>query len=728
MIGTRSLLTMLLSSAALLGGAQAAFAQDGSATVEEVVITASKTGENVREIAGSVSAITGAQLSAIGAQSAEDYLTRTPGVVFNVIQPGFSTVTIRGVNTNTGFGSLSQGTTGIYINDIPLTDPFFSAGTPDIDTFDVDHIEVYRGPQGTLFGSASMGGAVNYVAQTPNLSAMQMGAETFQSWTEGADEMNSSYRVMLNAPILDGKFAIRLTGAYRSDAGYVDNTGTGKEDANDTTIAGGRFQAAWQPFDGTKLTWLSLYQKIDSADAGYVNPDIGDLKKDPKMPEPSENTIVINSLRLEQDLPFGTLTAIASRHRKVSTALLDAKQFELFGFDSPAADENIRVKGESYEVRLAGEKGRPLQWLVGAMYAKNEESIVENIIANNSGAVADAIFGPGAAAALTDGDSWGITRGELSAKEMAVFGEASYTFAERLKVTLGGRLFKTETGQDTYGFGLLYAAFINGQVVNDPPPVSQKEDGFNPKAAISFDIRPGAQVYALASKGYRFGGTNVNPDPLLPTSYQSDSLWNYEVGLKSEWLDRRLIVDASLFRINWSDIQLTIITPQGTAGLVNAGDAEINGAELSASWRSGGFTANTSVTYLDAALSSVTNPLAGVSPGTKLPAASEWQVASTVRYQFDTPYDPYVSLSHRFASETAGYLQQFAARDPKVGGYNIFDLRAGMTLGEVQLAAYVNNLTDERAVLSDSYNALGDDLKYYINRPRTVGVSISWKR
>jgi outer membrane receptor protein involved in Fe transport len=144
-------------------------ATKSDSTLSEVIVTATKRPEAARKISGSVSAVTGAQLEAIGANSFADYLTSTPGVVFNAAVPGESTVVIRGVSTTVGFDQ-GQGATGYFINDVPLTDPYFTVAIPDIDAFDVDNVTVLRGPQGTLFGSASLGGAVDYQAAKPNLS------------------------------------------------------------------------------------------------------------------------------------------------------------------------------------------------------------------------------------------------------------------------------------------------------------------------------------------------------------------------------------------------------------------------------------------------------------------------------------------------------------------------------------------------------------------------------
>jgi iron complex outermembrane receptor protein len=710
------------------GDAPAPQSANEAAELEEIIVTVSKTGASVRDVDGSISGLSGASLAAIGAQSAEDYLMRTPGVIFNAQQAGNSTITIRGVATSTNSANISQATTGIYVNDIPLTDPYFSAGTPDIDTFDVDHVEVHRGPQGTLFGSASLGGAVNYVSKRANAREMEVGAETVQSFTAGADDLNSSYRVMVNVPVVQDRFAVRIVGAYRQDASYIDDVGTGDKDANDVTIKGGRVLASWTPQDGTEVSWVSLYQQTQTSDEGYMDPAVGDLKKAPLVREPSDFSVLIHSLRLDQDLGFANLSAIASFHKKTSYFLGDYKRYALFGFDHAFLDDRTHSSGNTFEARLASKPGGPLQWLIGAMYDKTEMDIIENAHSYNSAAVGDALLGPGGGALSTFGDVWGTTQLDFTGKEMAVFGEASYTFAERLKVTLGGRLFKTEAQSDSYGFGLLYAVFL-GALVNDPAPLTQKEEGFNPKASISFDLTSDARIYALASKGFRFGGANINPAPQLPTGYGSDSLWNYEVGLKSEWLDHKLQLDVSLFQIDWTGIQLSVVVPNGTQGILNAGDAKIRGAEAALAWRvTPQLTIDSSVTYMDANLERISSPFSGLSPA-QLPGASDWLVANSIRYQWDGAYQPFLMLSHRYVSEAPGFLQHFSIQNPTIGGYNTFDLRAGLTVGELQLAAFANNLTDERGVQSATYTGdFGDELHQYVLRPRTLGLSLTWKR
>lgn len=733
---TRALKQLLLTGAAMAWApiAMAQAAPDRPATLDEVVVTASKTGENVREVAGSVSAMTGEALAAMGAQSAQDYLGRTPGVVFNRQQPGFSTVTIRGVSTSTSYANLSQGTTGSYINGVPLTDAYFSAGTPDIDTFDVRTVEVYRGPQGTLFGSSSLGGAVNYVASRPDLTGVDAAAYSSLAATEGGSGIGSAYKLMFNAPLVKDVLAVRAVAAFRQDQGYIDNLGTGLGDTNDSSVTGGRLMVAWRPAQGTDLNWLSLYQQTKNKDAGYQDPDRADLTKFTNVPEPTRSDVEIHSLTLDQVLPFATLTAQVAYHRKTADTRADLKRFGAFGFQLPSLHDAIESKGYTGEVRLASPRGGAFEWLIGAMYDETDVLVVETALAANAAAAADGLLGPGGGAVATQGRSWGVARNDFAGREAALFGEAAYTFAERLKLTLGGRLFRTESDSDSIVTGLL-SVLTNGTLLSDPPSAPQREDGFNPKASVSYDLTPSARIYALASKGFRFGGSNINPDPFLPRNFGSDSLWNYEIGLRSDWLDGALVFDAAAFMIDWRDIPLTVSTGTGTVGVVNAGDAEIKGAEASLSWRvAPGLKFDTSLTYLDAQLVSVAAGAGlsvGVTPGSPLPGTSDWRVSSSLRYDWDTAAEPFVMVSHRYASEAPALLQRFKApgRNATVGGYNLVDLRAGVTTGPVQWVLFVENLTDERATLSASYLAppLANEILDYVARPRTVGVSMNWK-
>jgi iron complex outermembrane receptor protein len=722
------------SAVAMIGSTALAASAAAQERVEEIVVTASKTGESVRDIAGSVSALTGEALSAMGAESAEDYLTRIPGVVFNAAAPGASTVTIRGIATTNGVDQ-GQGTTGIYINDVPLTDPYFSTGTPDIDTFDVEHVEVFRGPQGTLFGSASLGGAVNFVTRRPDLTRGEAAAQLTQSSTRHGD-INSAYKLMLNLPVVEDRFAVRAVAALRRDSGYLDNIGTVRSEANESRVAGGRMMADWVPRTGTRISWFTLWQETQIDDGFYRIPELGDFMRSTATDEEQSSDVTLHGLRLDQDFGFAALTALASYHKKTQEGRPDfTARFgdALFGgLSGPVTIVTpLESDGMTYEARLVSPRGSAFEWLVGAMYDKTQMQLIERGEARGAAGALEAgwgeVFGSGIGALAAPNDLFHRSEVDFQGEEMALFGEAAYRLTDRFKLTLGGRLFETRTNFAARGTGFLN--LISEGSLDSSRQGDQKESGFNPKGALSYDFTDDMQVYALASKGFRFGGPNVLP-PLsgfaTPPEFVSDALVNYELGVKTAWFDDTLILDATAFHIDWSDIQLRFLRPDGLFYADNAGKARVWGVEAALSWQ---VTANlglqSNVTWLDAKTRDDFNSGFGpiVAAGARLPGAAEWQVANLLSYSFDLPGAPFVSVAHRYISQAPSSLQF----DLSQGDYNLFDLRVGFSIDRFQLAIFAANITDEAGVTSATFVPQTAENRQYILRPRTVGLTLDWK-
>lgn len=373
-IHTRHALSRAIRLACLcsLMGAAPAWAQEvapaetaatEATTLETVTVTAGKREQPIREIAGSVSAVTGQQLQDIGAQSLADYIQSVPGVVFNQYQPGVSHVVIRGIASNSG-NVQGQATTGYFLNEIPLTEPGWTIVVPDIDTFDLNRVEVLRGPQGTLFGSASMGGAINYVANTADASAFDAAVETTVSQTRNADT-GFGVKAMVNVPIKEDVFAIRAVAQYRDDPGYLDNIGLGKDGSNDVTVSGGRLSLVLTPNENTTLTWLSLLQKTDSDDNSYRIPALGDLVRDTAVAEFTDTDITLHSLRWDQEMGWANFTALASYQKKQQDWRFDYTPIRIYynadlDLDLTAPlyiNSGGESEGRSIELRLTSPSG-----------------------------------------------------------------------------------------------------------------------------------------------------------------------------------------------------------------------------------------------------------------------------------------------------------------------------------------------------------------------------------
>lgn len=725
---------LLVGAASLIAGPAAA--QASGTLLEEIIVTATKREVSVRDVSGSVSAVSGAQLEAIGAQSYADYIARTPGVTFNQFQPGTSHVVIRGVATNSG-NVQGQGTTGYYINEVPLTEPGWTIVIPDIDAFDVDHVEILRGPQGSLFGSASMGGAVNYVATKADASAYDAAIETTLSKTRNAD-VGGAIKGMVNIPLVQDKLALRAVATYRNDPGYLDNVGIGEDGSSDITIGGGRLSLVWTPTDATEVSWLSLYQKTDADDAPYRNPAFGDLARSTAFAEANETDVTLHSLRLDHDFGVATLTAIGAYQEKSQDFAFDYTPYRgLYNTDlglnltSPLFIESGgESTGESLEVRLASNTEGRFEWLIGAMYFESEKNLYEQLGADGAAAAFNAspLYGPGTGAVIApDGRIFNAFFTDLKAKEMALFGEASFNFTPELKLTAGGRLFKTETDSTSSQVG--FSTFPGGLRVS--PTESDEQDGFSPKVSLTYTPNEDLMVYGLYSEGFRFGTPNtqgLSAFP-VPAGSESDSLKNYEIGVRSNLAGGKLLLDATAFYVDWSDIQLRLLTPDDFNYAANGGAATIKGLETSVTFSpTPQLDLQSSITYMEARLD---EPLFilwyGTAPeGSQLPGSSDWSISNTASYRFEAAYDPTLTLSHRYVSSGISDLNSAV---PGIvpntqGDFNVIDLRLRADFGATSVTLFGSNLGDERGVTRTLPEANG--LSQGLIRPRTFGVTLNW--
>ena len=252
--------------------------------LETVIVTGDLRNQPADRYAGSDTALTGVALEQLGASSMQDYLGTVPGVSFaSVAGPGLSNITIRGVGTSTGIDQ-GQQTTGIYIDGVPLSEAYFNLATPDIDTFDVDRVEVLKGPQGTTFGTGAMGGAINYVPNKPDTGMFEGRFQVGADQVDGNGSLGRSAKAMVNIPVTND-FAIRAVVTDSRTPGYIDNLGTGRRDANATDVYGGRLMMTWNIDPNTTLSWLTLYQKIKDFDVFNDDSLVGTFKEKSAIPQ-----------------------------------------------------------------------------------------------------------------------------------------------------------------------------------------------------------------------------------------------------------------------------------------------------------------------------------------------------------------------------------------------------------------------------------------------------------
>jgi iron complex outermembrane receptor protein len=705
----------------------------------DIIVTASKRNERLSDVAMPISAVTGEQLAKSNANSLSDYIVRLPGVVFNDYQPGVSEVVIRGVAATT-YHEQGQTTVGYYLNEIPLVEPGFPIGIPDIDTFDLDRVEVLRGPQGTLFGSSTLGGLVNYIVKVADPSKIDAAASGLIGSVKNASgDLDYAAKGMVNIPIIADKLAARVVALQRYDAGYLDNPLTGKTGVADFKTRGLRGSVVFTPAEGTKIGFLSTYQDTHLNDQTYVDFTDPYNRSTPRA-EPQKTDFWLNSLRLDQDVGFATLTVIGSVDEKHNTTVFSnpyayvtgVTTGDAAGYAPGKASANIKT----IEARLASSGDGPFKWLIGSSYLRAKKTSYDQIIQQGAGAFIDAnpdLFGGFSGSQLAPNDRiYGYLSDSLN-EDFGIFGELSYKFIDTLELTVGGRYYDTRAKAAVVNQAGALGGYPGGfNPLDSGGSVDQKENGFTPKVTLAFRPTSTLTAYATYSKGYRVGGINPNAGllPSIPASYDSDSVDNYEAGVKTSAFDGRLSIDATVFHIEWKDIQARLFGPAPSyySYVTNAGGARINGVEFSGAAKlTRQLTFSSNLTYQDGQLTKFLPDTfatgGGYDKGTTLPGSSHWSVANNLTFDLaDVKGQPSFEIAHRYISKAPTAFNNASTR----GGFNQVDLRASFSVSEnIRVLGYVDNVFDKFGILNapfaDSFAPLGS-----IIRPRSYGLRVDW--
>lgn len=714
---------------------QAPKAQDNLLEGENITVSATRRKQSTHDVADSVTVLTGKDLQKIGAQSFKDYISQIPGANFNATVPGISTVTFRGISTTAGLDQ-GQGTTGYFLNDIPLTEPGFAIAIPDIDTFDVARVEGLRGPQSTLFGSATLGGALDYIPNEADSKKWDGAAESSILGMPG-HEVGYAEKGMVNIPIIKGKLAVRGVLDYRQDPGYIDNIGNGRN-SNTTYTRNARASVVWTPTDDTKLSYTYLGQSTNVSDDPYsMSDEFGAYTKSRTILEPVHTQLQMHELRLDHTFNFATLTAMASFMRKGQSSVWDYTPYYVGvfpGLSSPTyAPQNGDSKSMYYEVRLTSNSTGRFSWLIGAAYydtwkrinAPAETPGIQNYLSN--------IYGSGLASKMVMGtDDWGDANASYDGTEKAIFGEMSYHFPHHITVTGGARVFNMSETSSTELWGYsAYAAY--GSLYHHTSGVTSQTSAL-PKGAIRWEPNKQIMVYGLVSEGYRFGAPNTNnPNPLYktPAGTSSDSLVNWEVGSRLNLLNNRLILEPTFFLIDWSNMQARLTRPDGITYGANVGEAISKGAEFSGTWFTPvpGFSIKVNGTYTDAHTIDTTNLGNGavIPKNSQLASSPKWQFSEILSYRIPgVAFHPQFTLVHHYVGSSPGLLNNAF----RIGNYNTIDLRFSgdyrTRVGTTTLSVYVNNVNGSRGVTMGYISGAPSLNDYYLVQPRSIGMTLGW--
>jgi iron complex outermembrane recepter protein len=791
------MLATLLGSASLSAWADpaatataaGATAAGGESGLEEITVTAERFTSTIQSTAISISALTGDQLAAAGLTRVEDIAHEVPGISMRYASPGLTEYEARGLASNGG----AAPTVGFYLDEVPLSPPAVSqSGKVVIDPnlYDVERVEILRGPQGTLYGSGSMGGTVKVLTNQPKLGALEGSVQGTGSYTDGGGG-NGSGNLMMNLP-LGEQFAVRivLSDLYRS--GWIDNITVHPfpvnlnspvqgnvlgapvtnviRDANDERLYSARMSLLYKPSESFSVVASAMTQGLHLG--GY---DLLDGSPDSAEPyrvydahyeafplrEGVRDDISIFGLTINADVGIADLTSATSYWGRLGYQVQDASESIYYsnrfcpsGSTCPPASllpgtplvpvayaERDPSHQLSQEIRLTSHDIGGWHWVAGAFYSSLHS--VWNEIGRSP-------LNP----TTPDGSDF-ISWNDYGVRQTALFGDGSYKFTDAWKLAAGVRYYDYKSHQDEFSWG------YDGPTPTPPAnsKITQaKNSGANPRVNLSYEPTPDFTAYATISKGFRPGGANQilppsNQPPFCQAgalSFGPDAAWNYELGEKARVLDNRLSINGDIYYIKWTGVQQVLTLPCGYQFYNNAGDGrtfgpelEIN-AKLAEEWTAtltGAWT-DAKITHPNAAYTSflenvatfpdgVTHPCTAGVPCTA-PIMNVTKDTASLALVYATTVAGDYQLTGRVADEFVGSSYDVAYYFAyKIPSYDIANARIGIAHGAWSADLFVDNFTNKIALLSANNTSFQFNIpqvvRYSTNQPRTVGITASYR-
>lgn len=722
LLGLASLLvTTALGSPAF--AQTAAPSQEGATQLGEIIVTAQKREERANETPLSLTVLTGETLQAGGATQLSDIAATVPGLSFTSNGVGQGQVNLRGVTT----GLNVSPTVGVYVDEVPYGSSTSFAGAAqlalDVGLFDIDRVEILRGPQGTLYGASTMGGLLKYVTRAPDptgfAGGFRAGVNTTAHGGVGYDLAGS-----FNAPFASDTAAVRINGFYTQDSGFIDNLTLGDEDANQSGVYGGRVDALFNPTDALSVRLTAFAQDIErdgsgSADFNGVTGEPVDGEYDQRRgAEPFSQAFRLASAVVDYDFGDVQLTSVTSYQTSDIDYVTDVSALYVpllggFGLalgSTPLVKE-VETDKFTQEARLAGTFG-DFDWIVGGFYTREKSFQLQTLPATDV---------TGAPFPLT------LLRAELPSlyEETAAFGTLTWHVTDRLDLSGG---LRHATNEQTY------EQIASGLLGGPAPKRSSEESVTTYLANARYRLNDRSIAYLRYATGYRPGGPNmvlndpVTGDPLAPPTFDSDSLDSYEAGYKASTADRRFSIDASVYLIDWTDLQIVALR-NGVGVVANASAAAIKGAELTVTARPvPALSLVAAVSLMDAELDADSPDLGGLK-GDPLPDSPDLTLALSADYGFSLGgHDADVGATVRYVDDRiSSFDQSPGTPQHQLPDYTTVDLRAGIDFGSVRAQLYVRNLFDEFGELSalTSFSVAGGPIQITPLRPRTVGLTLS---
>jgi iron complex outermembrane recepter protein len=727
---------------------------DTPVTLEEVVVTANKRLENVQEVPSSVSVASGEQLIERGESQLTDYAAYMPGFnATNLGAPGLTSVSLRGISTGAATSAV-----GTYIDDVPVggSSGWEVASTSLLDMlpYDLDRIEVLRGPQGTLYGAGSMGGIIKYVLKNPSTTDFEAKVGDEVSTIDGADKLGNAVYARVNLPLVHDALGLSVSFFDKMTPGYMDNIYNGDKDTNDSREYGGRAALLWLPADGLSVKLTALVQKIEVDDlaiqqyqSSTILPSYAPavvlapgaplpaLKEDLAFESPYDQRIAFFSATVDWNVgPVDLVSATSWSSQKSQDARDYTPQIgTILPFIGGTATGLASFGGDygfnklTQEFRVVSPQGKPVEWLVGTFLTH------ENSFDNQLGKEYNFDYTPMAYAF----PGWLDAQFPETFDEYAAFGDVTWHLTDAFSVGAGARYAHNDPNWN--------AVVAPGPLVNEVGDfhVGTHEGVATWMGDLEYHFYKDTMTYARVATGYRPGGPN-SPLAGVPAMVGADKLTNYELGLKSTFLDRRAQIDAAVYRIDWRGIQLPA-SINGLGYLANGGAAVSQGVEFAGTYSPiDRLTLGLNAAYTDSHLTSVIPEASFLLTGYQLPDVPKLSASATADYRWALVgnWAAHVGGGYRYVGPQWLSIVESAsaATTPTVrtGGYSVIDLNANVQNDHLTFKAYVRNLANNHAIVGAAAGPVGqslvirnsatgvDSIDASILQPRTIGVGFDY--
>lgn len=748
----RTMMISLLSGCAF---APSAYAQGEPAAANgsggDIVVTAQRRESRLQDVPQAVTAFGSEALERLAIRDTESLARNTPSLTFTPVGPGESNIGLRGLSTDLGLAPA----VAVYINDTPFdfrTDVY--SGTPSIDLFDMQRVEVLRGPQGTLFGSSSTGGTIRYITNQPDPSSFAAHGEAFVNSVKGGGEGYGA-KAAINLP-LSANAALRLTGTYEKIAGYIeryDATLAGltspqsadrlvEKNANGAEIFGLRGTMRLEAGDDLTITPSLFFQRIngDNPIATQTNlPGFGRASAIGE--EPSRTDLFVANLTVEKKLGDLDLVSSSSFLRKKADSLHDygLLSYNIFGEFAPFGGRTPG-KAETYaqELRLTSANSGPFNWIAGLYFSHTDQTLGELFEGQAFSDLLDDLFGP--AAGPVGPNSYTYTQ-KTSEQQIAGFAEINFKASDQVELIAGVRVYQLKNTLEAN-----CRETIPGVLCGvDTPRGTAKTTSASPRFTVKYQPIDNATLYATVSRGFRAGGANAAASVALGCAlaesagqvFDPDSVWNYEVGAKIETSDRVLTVNGAAYRIEQKGIQLSIPDPCGIQFFANAGDARIDGAELEMNLRpSRHVTISGQMSYTDAQFTNVPADFgasAGYAKGDAIPETPRWKfsLSSELRHPVSDAWEAYARGSWQHVGKTPFGIDGALNSGRFRPAYDIANFDIGAEGGAVDVSLFVRNAFNKRGILGIGSGAVATVPGVFENvtyvTPRTIGLNLRIK-